>query len=170
MATTSAPVELGTRFRTIQSQVSSIPFDSGNTRSVELPRSFLYKMLRIRLRGSINTGGSAATPLNESPLGLIKRMDIIADGRKILYSTSGQDGWHLSNIFQGKAGELVGPSTSSGTVRPFSSTYYVHHEAARMLTPIMSYFDPRPYEKVECRTQWGTVSDMLATTTGTTVN
>jgi hypothetical protein len=45
----------------------------------------------------------------------------------------------------------------------FSAGFAVHHEAARMLSPIMSYFDPRPYEKVEARVQWGTTADAFTT-------
>src|SRR5206468_3304012 len=46
----------------------------------------------------------------------------------------------------------------------------IHFEAARMLTPIMSYFDPRPYEKVEIRVQWGTISDVWSTVNSAAVN
>lgn len=158
---TAAPVVTGSRFRTIQSQINPIPFIAGNTASVELPRSFLYKMLRCRLRGSITTVAATATPIGENPLGLIKRMDIIADGRKQLISAAGQDLYRMSNLFNGKAGEIV-PGPVGATTNVFDAFFDIHHEAARMRTPIMSYFDPRPYEKVEARVQWGTPADIYS--------
>lgn len=161
MATAApAPATLGTRFRTIQSQTNSVPFDAGNTRSVELPRSFPYKSIRVRLRGSINSGSQSGSLADFNPLGLIKKLDILADGRKQIVSAAGVDLYRLSNIYNGKAGELVPAGTSASAT---SAGFEIHFEAARMLSPIMSYFDPRPYEKVECRVQWGTTADMFST-------
>lgn len=164
------PIQLGSRFRTIQSQVLTIPFDAGNTRSVELPRSFLYKMIRCRLRGSITSAAATAGPTNEEPLGLIKRIDLIADGRKTILTLSGQDAYRLSNLFSGKAGELVPAAGGAAATQAISAFFMLHNEAARMLTPIMSYFDPRPYEKIELRVQWGTISDMFSTPSTASVN
>lgn len=170
-ATVAAPViQLGTRFRTIHSQIPVIPFDSGNTRSVELPRSFLYKMIRARLRGSITSVVGAVTPINENPLGLIKKFEIVADGRKTLVSATGANLYRLSNLFQGKHGELVSPAGGAAATQALAAGFYIHHEAARMRTPIMSYFDPRPYEKLEARVQWGTISDMFGTPSTAAVN
>jgi len=166
----AAPVEIGSRFRTIQSSTAGIPFDSGNTRSVELPRSFLYKALRCRLRGSIANAAGTATVNPESPFTLIKRIDLIADGRKVLMSLSGQDAYRLSNLFQGKAGEHLRPNAGVAATESFAGSFVLHNEAARMLSPIMSYFDPRPYEKVELRVQWGTIADMFLTPSTATVN
>ena len=159
MPNTVNAVSIGSRFRTVQSPVVSIPFDSGNTRSVELPRSFLFKYLAFRLSGSV-TVGTGTGPINESPLGLIRRIDLIADGRKLLWSITGQHAYRLSHIFQGKQGELDGASTGTD---PISAAFIVHNEAVRMRVPIDSYFDPRPYEKVELRIQWGTVADLFTT-------
>jgi len=158
MASGQAPISLGSRFRTIQSQAPSIAFSSGNTASVELPRSFPYKMIRARLRGSL-TIGTGTTPLSDSPVGLIRRFTVIADGRKQLIDISGQHAYRLSNLLNGKAGELV-PASATGN---FFGAFNVHHEMRRFLSPIWSYFDPRPYEKVEARVQWGTTSDLLGT-------
>jgi hypothetical protein len=166
----TAPMELGTRFRTVQSQVATIPFDSGNTRSVELPRSFLYKMIGARLRGSVTAVAGASGVAADQQTALIKRLDIVADGRKILYSASGPAAYRLSNLFQGKAGEVLTAAGGAGAIQPFAGGFYVHHEAARMRTPVMSYFDPRPYEKVEARVQWGTIADFFTTPSTATVN
>ena len=156
---TQAVKEYGSRFRTVQSPVVSIPFDAGNTRSVELPRSFLYKYLAFRLSGSV-TVGTATGPINESPLGLLRRIDLIADGRKLLWSLGGRDAFRLSQILQGKRGELDGASTGTD---PIGATFLIHNEAVRLRLPIDSYFDPRPYEKIELRVQWGTVADLFST-------
>lgn len=154
--------KIGSRFRTVQSPVAAVPFDSGNTRSVELPRSFLYKYIAFRLSGTHVGGGTPPTgPIGEQPLGLIRRIDLIADGRKLLWSASGRDLFRLSHLMVGKQGEQLAPVAAGST--PFSAAFIVHNEAARLRVPIDSYFDPRPYEKVELRVQWGTVSDLWST-------
>src|SRR2546426_960394 len=95
------PISIGSRFRTIQSPVVPIPFDAGNTRSVELPRSFLYKQIFCRLRGSVaGAGSSGVVGGADAPGPLIKRLDLIADGRKLLQSVAGVDAFRLSNLFQ----------------------------------------------------------------------
>ena len=154
---TQAVKEYGSRFRTVQSPAVAIPFDAGNTRSVELPRSFLYKYLAFRLSGSV-TLGTATGPYNENPVGLIRRIDLIADGRKLLWSIGGRDAFRLSQIMQGKRGEF--DSATAGT-DPIAASFLIHAEAVRMRLPIDSYFDPRPYEKIELRVQWGTVADLF---------
>lgn len=164
-------LELGTRYRTVDTEVPPIPFDSGNTRSQELPNTFLYKNMMLRLSGTTtNTATVPTGSINENPLGLLRRIDLIADGRKLLWSIAGRDAFRLSQIMNGKVGELTAaPNTASSTVS-FAASFVVHCEAKGLGRPIESYFDSRPFTKVELRVQWGTVADIWSTNNGTTVN
>ena len=154
-------LDLGARFRTITSSVPTIPFDSGNVRSVELPRSFLYRNIAVRLTGQVTSGGAVAYTVNpEAPLGLIRKLELVADGRKILWTASGRDLFRLSHLFRGAEMELGRPIATANQLNSFSATFIVDNNAIRMQLPADSLFDPREYEKIELRVSWGTVADI----------
>lgn len=154
-------LDLGARFRTITSTVPTIPFDSGNVRSVELPRSFLYRNIAVRLTGKITSGGAAAYTVNpEAPLGLIKKLELVADGRKILWTAAGRDLYRLAHIFRGAEGERGQMVATANQLNNFSATLVIDNMAVRMQLPADSLFDPREYEKIELRVTWGTVADI----------
>ena len=161
----NATQDMGSRFRTISSSVPVIPFDSGNVRSVELPRSFLYRNIAVRLSGSlVVTVGTTNAPL--SPLPLIQKLELVADGRKILWTAAGIDLWELCHIHRGKAPELNPPALGVAT-NPFSATIVIDNSAIRMQFPADSMFDPREYEKIELRVTWGTVANVISAGTAT---
>jgi hypothetical protein len=155
-------LDLGARFRTITSTVPTIPFDAGNVRSVELPRSFLYRNIACRLTGTVNSGGAGAYTVNpEAPLGLIRKLELVADGRKILWTASARDLFRLAHIFRGAEMELGRPIATANQANAFSCSFIVDNNAIRMQLPADSLFDPREYEKIELRVTWGTFLDIV---------
>lgn len=166
----SSVITLGTRYRTIRSQVGSIAVNPGNVATLELPRSFLYKTLILRLNGTINNTAVLTTLPNESPLPLIAKVEVVADGRKVLVSAAGRDLFRLAHIYRGKHAELVAPTTAINASNPFQATIVVDFEAARMAVPLDSFFDPRPFEKVELRITFGQTTDAFPSGTTPTFN
>ena len=155
---------LGARYRSSVATVGSVPFDAGNQRTLELPRSFLYKSLVLRISGTVSTVAATVNPQVEQPFALIKKIEVVADGRKILFSIAGRDAYRLSQLFRGKAPEIVVAPGAAIATQPFAGTIILDHEAARMVSPVDSYFDPRPYEKIELRITWANgVADMFGT-------
>lgn len=159
-------LELGTRFRTIRTPAPAVPYDSGNTRSVELPRTFLFKDIAVRLTGSLNVT-VATTNRAESPLGLIAKMELVADGRKTLWTAAGRDLYRHAHIFYSQAGELSAPATGVGATQAFSATIMIPNESVRTQMPADSLFDPREYEKIELRITWSSVSSIISAGTAT---
>ena len=167
----SETLDLGARFRTITSTVPTIPFDSGNVRSVELPRSFLYRNIAVRLTGGVTSGGVGAYTVNpEAPLGLIRKLELVADGRKILWTAAGRDLYRLAHLFRGVEGERGAPIATANQINTFSATFIVDNMALRMQLPADSLFDPREYEKIELRVTWGTVADITNGGTAPAIN
>lgn len=160
-------ITLGSRFRTIQSAVGQVPIDLGNVRTLELPRSFLFKTLFLRLTGSLNTTVAHTSIPAESPLQLLQKVEVIADGRKMIVSLAGRDLYRLAHIYRGKAGELLPPGTAIANPNSFSASIALDFEAARMAVPLDSYFDPRPFEKVELRITFGGIADITLGGTAT---
>lgn len=163
-------LDFGARFRTITSTVPVIPFDSGNVRSVELPRSFLYRNIAVRLTGQVNSGGVGAYTNNpEAPLGLIAKLELVADGRKILWTAAGRDLYRYCHLFRGVSTELNPPAVTANQNNPFSASFIIDNSAIRMQLPADSLFDPREYEKIELRVTWGTVNSIVSGGTASTV-
>lgn len=167
---TAAPAKakpFGSLFRHLESAAPLIPFDSGNTRTVELSRSYLIKRLVLRLTGSVTYATAPSGVGSESPLALIKSVELIADGRKTLVRAAGKDLFRLAHITNGKRGELTPPTFPGSSPVPFSATIIIDHQALRFVKPVDSYLDPRGFEKLELRVTWGTLADIA--TGGTTV-
>ena len=152
----------GTRFRVVKSRIGQIPFNSGNVSTLELPRSFLYKQLCLRLEGS-TTGAAGSTLItDEQPLELIRNIQVIADGRKLFVSASARQLYRLAQFQHGIEPFRLGSEVGGAVTRVFRAFIIIDFEAARMQMPADSYLDPRPYEKMELRIQWGTFNDLIS--------
>lgn len=153
-------VQLGSRYRVVKVAAGTIPYDKGNTRSLELPNTLLSKKVVIRLTGNLIIGvANAANIFSEAPLGLIKKVELVGDGRDFLFSLSGRNLWRLAHFMNRKQGEASGPIATVGT-RAFSATLTLDHEALNFADPSESLFDPRLYKKVELRITWGAETDI----------
>lgn len=172
MSTASELLTLGSRYRTVQSNGGIIPLvtaDAGTTKSVELPRSFLIKRLWVRITGSIVVGavnGVAVAP--EAPLPLFPKVEVIADGRKTIVALAARDLYRAGHLFHGKASELSPPPSPNIGTQAFAVSFPIDFQAQRMGLPLDSYFDPRPYEKVELKFTLGQFTDVIQTGAGTT--
>jgi hypothetical protein len=168
MAKATAERPFGSLFRHLESAAPVVPFDSGNTRTVELSRSYLIKRLVLRLTGSIIWTTAPTAVGAELPLALIKAIEIIADGRKTIFRAAGKDLFRLAQIVNGKRAELTPPNLGGASPAAFSATILIDHQALRFIRPVDTYLDPRGFEKLELRITWGTLADLV--TGGTVVS
>jgi len=160
------PLTLGTRWRTVDHSIPSVNYSSGNRVSVEIPKGFLYKGLLCRLRGNLVVTVAATAIDGESPLALIQRLEIIADGRKVLFAASGKMLYRLCHVLRQKAGERRPPGVGVAT-NPFSTSFIIDFQAIAMQLPPDSIFDPAPYEKIELAVTWGAVATLISAGTAT---
>lgn len=163
-------LELGTRYRTVVHTAPSVPFSSGNVSTIELPKGFLYKTIALRFRGEYDGTAGSAFVGTELPLALVQKVEIIADGRKTIVNASAKDLYRLSHHMRGKGGELVPPAVATAANQPFSATFLIDLEAARMAMNNDSLFDPNPFEKIELRITWGTVLNIATIGAGSTID
>lgn len=169
MAVKSAERPFGSLFRALESAAPVIPYDSGNTRTVELSRSYLIKRIIARLTGSITFSAGTPTAVGtELPLALIKQLEIIADGRKTIFRAAGKDLFRLAHITNGKRPELTAPNFAASPAT-FAVTVMIDHQALRFKKPVDTYLDPRGFEKLELRVTWGTLADVATGGTNTAV-
>ena len=160
---------LGSRFRALQVPLAplTIPYDSGNTRASEVPKTYLTKDLAIRFTGTLQV----ATTLTlidgaNSPLQLLQRIELSGDGNETLWAISGKDAYRLQHLFQGKAGELVAPGTAVAN-QPMVAFIIISAEAVNMAIPVDSYLDLREFEKTELRITWAPLTSLFSAGTAT---
>lgn len=157
-------LQIGTRFRKLDQENPPLAYSSGNVVSQELNKSFLIKGGCLRLSGSIDIAtNNITTAAADCPVGLIQKVEIIGDGRKPLISMSGRDLFRMAHILNGKQPELSTLSALTiGTGRTFAATIPFNFEALRMVSPVDSYLDARPYEKLELRITWASLAALAS--------
>lgn len=162
-------LQLGSRFRSVRLGIGNIPFDSLNTRSIEIPKGLLNKGMTIRLSGSLTVAvANAAAVFSEAPLGLIRKLEIVADGNRTLWTADGRELYNLASFMRRVPGELTPPSNLIGT-NAFAVTIQLDQEAIQMVHPPDSYFDPRLFERTELRITWGAATDIATAGGGGTI-
>jgi len=169
-ATAADQITLGTRYRTILTQIAQQLFPgNGNVTSVKLPKTFLHRKILFQLRGNIIvTVATATSNFPESPLGLIKKIELLGDGRKTYWAVSGRDAYRLNAFLSGQPGALKAPLLTVGT-NPFSAAFEIWHAAQAFRQPTDSFFDPRRHEDVELRITWGSPTDIVTAGPATVV-
>lgn len=164
------PVIQGSRFRSVNVPLNPIIFDSGNVTSRRLPLGNLIKGYILRLSGSISwSSGTPTIVAGEQPLDLIQKIEIIADGNRTLWTSSGRDAFRMAHFLYGKQNELVPPNFALASPVSFSATIRLDSAAIRAIKPVESYFNTRRYQNVELRVTWGTLANIATGGTGTAI-
>lgn len=159
---------IGSTFRRSKVGVGNIDYAAGTVKGIEIPNSLLIKGLTLRLTGSVTVGSNAATIFSDAPLGLLKNIQVIGDGRRELFNASAKRLFRIAHFAWGKQNELTSPSGSVGTTNTFAATICLDHEMIQAVNPVETLFDPRLYKLVKLNVLWGSVTDIgSAATNGT---
>jgi hypothetical protein len=156
---------LGSRFRLVRTGTPVIAYTKNAVSRLELPNGMIQKSLTIRLSGNLVCGTSTATIFQDAPLGLIKKIELVGDGRRYLVSCDGRDAWHLSRRMNRKKTELAPPVGTVGT-NAFSAGFTIDSEALNFADASESILDTRIFKKLELVITWGSETD-IASTAGT---
>lgn len=156
----NAPLVLGTRFRNTLTNLPTMTYASGGTSSLKLPKTFLHRAFTLRFRGLATIGVATAVAIAEGALNVIKKIEIVGDGRKVYQAIDGASAYRMSNLMIGKAAEMDYPLLTAGA-RPFFIAFQLHLEAVGMRQPNDSFLDPRRHEEIELRIGWGTDAEII---------
>ena len=158
-------VARGSSFRSVDTGINPILFDSGNAATRKLPQGNLIKSLTLRLTGNLVIAGVGGTLVGgESPLNLIQRIELVTDTNRTLWSATGKQLFRYAHFMLGKQNELVAPALAVAT-NPFSATIRLPMEALRFVRPVESYFNSRRYQETNIRVTWGTPASLSSTGT-----
>lgn len=155
---------IGSRLRSRFVKVGTAAYDSGNTSTIKLPQGSLFRTLWVRLSGSLNIS-SGLTNLSESPLGLISKIEFLADGRTI-HTNSARHFYRDAHFLTSKAPELVAP-TGTGSAVAIAFAFPIFLEAYRRANPADSLFWSDPYGQLEMKITWAAVGSIYSAGTAT---
>jgi len=153
---------LGNVFRTQKVQVGTIPFVSGGSGSIDIPRGLLLKGIQLRISGTATVGAAVLTSLlSENPLGLFQRVELTADGRKPFFSSTGRLIYRQNQITHNWASELSSAITTAvGGPYAFSAMITIDPAAYRTINPISSFLDTRLFDSLKLNLTFGTVNNL----------
>lgn len=150
---------LGSRFRKVQLGQPAVVYSKNNVVRLELPNGLIQKGLVFRLTGNLVVATATATIFSDAPLGLIRKIELIGDGRRYLCSADARDLWHLSRRMYRKKTELAPPLGTAGT-RAFSASFMLDAEALNFGDLSESMLDTRIFKKLELVVTWGSETDI----------
>lgn len=157
----------GSRLRNRTTKVGTAAYDAGNTSTIKLPQGTLFRTLWVRLSASLNISG-ALTLLSEAPLGLMTKLEFVADGRTV-WAAAPRDLYRLSQYLTSKACELVAPS-GTGAAVACSVAFPVHFQAQRRANPADSLFWSEPYGQLEIKITWASAASAIYSAGTASVN
>ena len=156
--------------RYLSRPIKTFTYSSNETQSFDLPRNYAYAQLDFRLAGTLTIGTAAGTALlNRNPLGLIKKISIIADGKDTIKSITGADAYELNIIDKKVSPELT--ATGLTTAAHAFDAYFTidfaldKHAKNRLDTLLQS----SRLATFQIEVQWGTDTDMVTKDSGTTL-
>jgi len=158
---------IGARLRNRFTKVGSALYDAGNTSTFKLPQGPLLRTLWLRLSASLNVT-TLGTVLSDAPLGLISKIELIADG-DTKWAASPRDLYRIAQHLTSKAGELVAPS-GTGAAVACSFAFPIHFEAHRRSNPADSLFNSEPYAQLELKITWASALSAILTGHTATIN
>jgi len=164
---------LGSLFRTQKVQVGQINYVNGGSGTpLDIPRGLLLKSLRLRLSGTLTVAGGPITSWNsETPLGLMSRIELTADGRKPFWSISGRRLFRKNQFTRGKQGELVSLTNLNNGTYAFVAYVSIDCGAERTINPFESFLDTRLYDGLQLKITFAAGSSLAVVGGGSvTVN
>lgn len=155
------PHALGSRYRLVRLGLPAMTYSKNNQTRLELPNGLIQKQLVLRLTGNlVTTGANPATIFSDAPLGLIRKIELVGDGRRYLVSCDGRDAWHLARRMHRKKWELAAPAGTAGATNAFSATFSLDADALNFADASESMLDTRLFKKLELVITWGSETDI----------
>lgn len=132
----------------------------------------VYREIMVRLQGQITAtavNNSKANTQKGDEWGVIKKIELIANGTDVLKSIDGNALWWLNYFLYGKAPRVTPALGDGATVNPsFDSLLILPLWIPRSVKPIDTALDSRELSSLEIAVTWGTFTDINSAATAFT--
>lgn len=150
------------RFR----RLGSIDYSANGVKSMDLPRATLYQYLGLRLSGLVTIITANATAWADAPFSLIRRIEVVADGKDTIKSIDGETLALFMRIFGGTAMSASAMPTVVGASQAFNAYLTLPFEMPRAVRPIDTLLNSKRLSTLELRITWGDVTSAYSANSG----
>lgn len=145
-------------------RLDNIEFVAGGTKTLELPRNNVYRALGIRLTGTCTTTATAPVgKKSQTPYRLIKRIEIVANGKDTIKSIPGMFLRILNKHDFGTNPKETDVGIVASTAYSFEGYMILPFAFTRALRPLDGALDARRLQTLDVRITWGSVDDLYTT-------
>lgn len=149
-----------------------VEFSANNKISKDLSRGMIMRELSLHLTGAATTtavNNTAANTQRGDEWGVVKRIEIIANGTNTLRSFSGTQLRMLNYLVYGASPKASVTLGDGATANPaFASTLIVPFWSPKSVSPIDTALDTRNLSSLKIEVTWGTYTDINSASTAWT--
>lgn len=143
--------------------VGTVVYSAGGQSSIEMPRDALYRKIYLRLRGAI-TIATAGSPVvyTESPCGIIKRIELVANGKDTIKSLDFALAMVNTQIKFGTRPDKTAPPTTATTasVNAFAILPLAMPDSFKEIDTLLN---SKALSTLVLKITWGNPTDLYST-------
>jgi len=148
----------------VERQIEQVDYTANTLKTRALPRDNAYRALNLRLSGTCTTSASAPTDLKSlTPYRLIKRIEIVANGKKTIKSIPFWKLMIANKLDFGTPPHQTNVGIVASTAYPFVAEGLLLFCLPRARRPIDTLFDARGLETLVLDVTWGSENDLYGT-------
>lgn len=138
--------------------LGSLTYSANGKSTLEIPKDSFLKKLTLRIRGQCDSG-TAVSRSENNPCELIRRLEVVANGKDTIKSLAFANSWIMDKYQSGTSPERVQtPSATSQTDQPFSATTYVDFDLDR--DELDTMLPAQELNSLQLLITWGQASDI----------
>lgn len=145
----------------LRRKLGSIAWAENEVKSFDLPRNYAYQKILLRLTGDISIVTAAATAYTEAAWKLIKRLEIVGNGKDVIWYIDGPALARYGHLFRGVVSASAVP-TAVAANQAMNSFMVLDFAMLRSIKPIDTLLNAFQYSTLELRITWGAKSDMYS--------
>ena len=150
----------------IKRRVAQVPVVFGTSVTVDLPRGYDIESVFFYLSGSITLSSAGTAVRAESPMGLVQRAEIIADGRNTIASVRADAMQQYSPVRRSQGARTAPLGFAISTAYTFNGSFVIDQQMVDGIRPKDSNLRTSGMSLLQCRLTFGQATDMF---TGTPV-
>lgn len=153
---------------------TSVTYSSNSKTTIQLTRGLLYREIFLRLTGAPTLTGANNTRANTQlgdEWGVVKKIELIANGTTILFSSAGSDLKNLMRILYGQRPRLLPQIGDGATANPsLDSTVVIPFWTPRSVRPMDTILHSGEMSDLRLEITWGSFTDVNSAATAWTTN
>ncbi len=145
-------------------RIGSVDFGLNAVKTLDLPRALLNHYLSLRLTGQVDIATAVATAWGDAPWSLIRRVEVVADGKDTIKSIPGEFLRRFNRVFYGTDPSASAMPTAIAPNQAFNAHIILPFEMPRSVRPIDTLLDTGRLATLQLAITWGDGNSVYSTT------